>query len=125
MTPTGGSLALGVSFTHKLCRLTVKIGVTGFDSNTFSNCTGVYVKEGGSSSSWTVGSDAVSANSNNSATFSISDNNSTTSVRLVPFASERPITVHFGTLTVGGIAANNTDITSRRAYNCNLAGVIP
>ena len=108
------AFTLPVSFTQRLCRLTVKISVTGFPSNTFSNCTGVYVKEGGSSSSWTVGSDAVSANTNNSATFSISDN-STASVRLVPFASARPITVHFGTLTVGGIAANNTDITSSQS----------
>ena len=81
-------------------------------------------KRAAAPSSWTVGSDAVSANTNNTATFSISDN-STASVRLVPFASERPITVHFGTLTVGGIAANNTDITSQSVQLANPAGVIP
>ena len=112
---SGTSLSLPVSFTHQLCKLTIKITASGFDSNTFSNCAGVYVKEGGSSSSWTVGASGIAANTSNSASFSIPDNNSTTSTRLVPFSGARAITVHFGTLTVGGKDANNLDITSSQS----------
>lgn len=118
---TGESYSLPVSFTHQLCRLTVKISVTGFSSNTFTNCTGVYIKQGGNSSSWAVGASAITANTNNTATFNIANNNTTTSTRIVPFAATRAITVHFGTLTVGGKAANNTDITSSQSVKL-LAG---
>lgn len=118
---TGASYSLPISFTHQLCRLTVKISVTGFSSNTFTNYTGVYIKQGGNSSSWTVGASGVAANTNNTGTFNIANNNTTTSTRLVPFAGARAITVHFGTLTVGGKAANNTDITSSQSVKL-LAG---
>ena len=115
VTPTSESMSLGVSFIHRLCRLTVQISATGFSSNTFSNCTGVYVKQGGSSSSWTVGGSTVSANTSNTAMFNIPDNSTDTSVRLVPFASARPITVHISTLTVGGKTVNNADVTSSQS----------
>lgn len=114
LTPAGTDQRLIVRFSHLLCKLTVQIGVMGFDSNTFTNCTGVYVKEGGNSSSWKVGTTTVNANTNNTATFSIPDN-STASVCLVPFASGRPITVYFGTLTVAGIVTNQTEITSSQS----------
>lgn len=112
---SGETFALPVSFTHQLCKLTIKIIATGFDSNTFTNCTGVYIEQGGNSSSWTVGASAITANTNNTATFNIANNNTTTSTRIVPFASARTITVHFGTLSVGGKNANNTDITSSQS----------
>lgn len=118
---TGESFSLPLSFTHQLCKLTIKISATGFDSNTFTNCTGVYIKQGGNSSTWTVGAGAIAANTNNTATFNIANNNATTSTRIVPFAGARAITVHFGTLTVGGKAANNTDITSSQSIKL-LAG---
>ena len=118
---SGTSLSLPVSFTHQLCKLTIKITASGFDSNTFSNCAGVYVKEGGSSSSWTVGASGIAANTSNSATFSIPNNNTSTSTRLVPFSGARAITVHFGTLTVGGKDASNLDITSSQSVKL-LAG---
>lgn len=119
-TLTGENFTLPISFTHQLCRLSVKISATGFDSNTFSNCTGVYIKQGGSSTTWKVGASTVEANTNNTAAFNI-DNNSTKFTRLVPFAAARAITVHFGTLTVGGKATNNTDITSSQTVQL-LAG---
>lgn len=59
-----------------------------------------------------MGASAIAANTNNTTVFSIANNNTTTFTRLVPFAGARTITVHFGTITVGGKAANNTDITS-------------
>lgn len=118
---SGDTFALTVSFTHQLCKLTVKIAATGFDSNTFTNCTGVYIKQGGNSSSWTVGASAITANTSNTATFDIPNNNTTTSTRIVPFASASTITVHFGTLSVGGKNANNTDITSSQSVKL-LAG---
>ena len=118
---SGTSLSLPVSFTHQLCKVTIKITASGFDSNTFSNCAGVYVKEGGSSSSWTLGASGIAANTSNSATFSIPNNNTSTSTRLVPFSGARAITVHFGTLTVGGKDANNLDITSSQSVKL-LAG---
>lgn len=118
---SGETFALPVSFTHQLCKLTIKIIATGFDSNTFTNCTGVYIEQGGNSSTWTVGASVITANTNNTATFNIDPNNTTTSTRIVPFASARTITVHFGTLSVGGKNANNTDITSSQSVKL-LAG---
>ena len=113
-TVSGEAFTLSVSFKQQLCKLTVKISVTGFSSNTFSNCAGVYVKQGGTSSSWTVGATGIAANTNNTSIFSI-PNNSTATVRLVPFDAARSITVHFGTLTVGDRAANNTELTSSQS----------
>lgn len=111
-TVSGENFTLPVSFTQQLCKLTVKISATGFADNAFTNCTGVYIEQGGNSSSWTPGASGVTASTNNSDPFSIPDNSSTTSVLLVPFASLRFVTVHFSTLTVGGRDAGNRDITS-------------
>ena len=76
---------LSVSFTQKLCKLTVKLSLSQFGSNTFTNCTGVYVFQGGNASAWTIGpsTNSVSANTGNTPTFNIGDN-STATVRLVP-----------------------------------------
>ncbi|WP_343005544.1 fimbrillin family protein [Bacteroides fragilis] len=108
---------LQVTFKQKLCKLTVTVSPTGFSNNTISNCTDVYIKQGGDSTSWKIGpsDNVVAANTNNTATFSPNTNLSTT-IRMVPFASSRTITVHFGTLTVGGrIVNNNTEITSSQS----------
>jgi len=99
---------LPVSFSQKLCKLTISISVTGFTSNTISGCTGVYVKQGGNSTSWVIGSSAVAANTSNTASFN-PNTNQTTTIRMVPFASARTITVHFDKLTVGNLIANNAD----------------
>ena len=87
---------LPVSFSQKLCKLTITISPTGYPSNTISNCTGVYVKQGGNSTSWTIGpsSNVVAANTNNTAAFNPNTTLSTT-IRMVPFAGARTITVHF------------------------------
>lgn len=108
---------LPVTFKQKLCKLTISISVTGFTSNTISGCIGVYVKQGGNSTSWVIGSSAVAANTNNTASFN-PNTNLTTTIRMVPFASARTITVHFDKLTVGNIIANNADnidITSNQS----------
>ena len=105
---------LSVSFTQKLCKLTVKLSLSQFGSNTFTNCTGVYVSQGGNTSAWTIGpsTNNVSANTGNTPTFSIA-NNSTATVRLVPFSGSRAITVHIGTLKLSNyFNANNRNITS-------------
>ena len=105
---------LSVSFTQKLCKLTVKLSLSQFVSNTFTNCTGVYVSQGGNASAWTIGpsTNNVSANTGNTSTFNIA-NNSTATVRLVPFSGSRAITVHIGTLTLSNsFNANNRNITS-------------
>lgn len=106
----GEDFTLPVGFRQQLCKLTVKISATGFDSNTFTDCTGVYISQGGRHLLWVVGQDGIAANTDNSAPFSIPDN-STATVRLVPSGSPRQVTVHFGTLTVGGKIANGTEIT--------------
>ena len=105
---------LSVSFTQKLCKLTVKLSLSQFVSNTFTNCTGVYVSQGGNASAWTIGpsTNNVSANTGNTSTFNIADN-STATVRLVPFSGSRAITVHIGTLKLSNyFNANNRNITS-------------
>ena len=108
---------LPVSFSQKLCKLTITISPTGFPSNTITNCTGVYVKQGGNSTSWKIGpsTNVVAANTNNTAAFSPNTTLNTT-IRMVPFAGARTITVHFNTLTVGGRTVNNnTEITSTQS----------
>ena len=56
-----------------------------------------------------------SANTNNTAAFSPSTTLSTT-IRMVPFAGVRTITVHFNTLTISGrTVPNNTEITSTQS----------
>ena len=108
---------LPVSFNQKLCKLTITISPTEFPSNTISNCTGVYVKQGGNSTSWKIGPSAnvVAANTNNTAAFSPNTTLSTT-IRMVPFAGARTITVHFNTLTINGrTVPNNTEITSTQS----------
>ncbi|END1336535.1 fimbrillin family protein, partial [Escherichia coli] len=108
---------LPVSFSQKLCKLTITISPTGFPSNTITNCTGVYVKQGGNSTSWKIGpsTNVVAANTNNTAAFSPNTTLNTT-IRMVPFAGARTITVHFNTLTVGGrTVPNNTEITSTQS----------
>ena len=105
---------LSVSFTQKLCKLTVKLSLSQFVSNTFTNCTGVYVSQGGNTSAWTIGpsTNNVSANTGNTPTFNIA-NNSTATIRLVPFSGSRAITVHIGTLKLSNyFNANNRNITS-------------
>ena len=105
---------LSVSFTQKLCKLTVKLSLSQFGSNPFTNCTGVYVSQGGNVSAWTIGpsTNNVSANTGNTPTFNIA-NNSTATVRLVPFSGSRAITVHIGTLKLSNyFNANNRNITS-------------
>ena len=105
---------LSVSFTQKLCKLTVKLSLSQFGSNTFTNCTGVYVSQGGNVSAWTIGpsTNNVSANTGNTPTFNIA-NNSTATIRLVPFSGSRAITVHIGTLKLSNyFNANNRNITS-------------
>ena len=105
---------LSVSFTQKLCKLTVKLSLSQFGSNTFTNCTGVYVSQGGNASAWTIGpsTNNVSANTGNTSTFNIA-NNSTATVRLVPFSGSRAMTVHIGTLKFSNyFSANNRNITS-------------
>lgn len=105
---------LSVSFTQKLCKLTVKLSLSQFGSNTFTNCTGVYVSQGGNVSAWTIGpsTNNVSANTGNTPAFNIA-NNSTATVRLVPFSGSRAITVHIGTLKLSNyFNANNRNITS-------------
>ena len=105
---------LSVSFTQKLCKLTVKLSLSQFGSNTFTNCTGIYVSQGGNASTWTIGpsTNNVSANTGNTTTFNIA-NNSTATVRLVPFSGSRAITVHIGTLKLSNyFNANNRNITS-------------
>ncbi|OCR43274.1 hypothetical protein AC239_08870 [Bacteroides fragilis] len=108
---------LPVSFSQKLCKLTITISPTGFPSNTITNCTGVYVKQGGNSTSWKIGpsTNVVAANTNNTAGFSPKTTLSTT-IRMVPFAGARTITVHFNTLTISGrTIPNNTEITSTQS----------
>ena len=105
---------LSVSFMQKLCKLTVKLSLSQFVSNTFTNCTGVYISQGGNTFAWTIGpsTNNVSANTGNTPTFNIA-NNSTATVRLVPFSGSRAITVHIGTLKLSNyFNANNRNITS-------------
>ncbi|MCE8631101.1 hypothetical protein K0E90_20615, partial [Bacteroides fragilis] len=71
---------LSVIFTQKLCKLTVKLSLSQFVSNTFTNCTGVYVSQGGNASAWTIGpsTNNVSANTGNTPTFNIGNNSTAT-----------------------------------------------
>ena len=111
---SGEAFTLPVGFKQQLCKLTVKISATEFNSNTFTNCTGVQVKQGGNQSAWVIGSNSLVSNTNDTSPFYIPDNGSATTY-LVPFDSPRPVSVYFGTLEVGGKDANNTTITSSQS----------
>ena len=105
---------LPVTFTQKLCKLTIKFSLSQFGSNTFTNCTGVSVSQGGNKSTWTIGpsTNNVAANTGTAPTFNIA-NSSTATVRLVPFAGARAITVHIGTLKLCNyFNVNNRNMTS-------------
>lgn len=118
---SGESYSLSISFTHQLCKLTIKPSVTGFSTNNYS-CSNAYISQGGNSSSWTIGSASIAANTNNTANFSIANTTSgSATIRIVPFAAARTISVYFGTLSVGGKAANGTTITSSQSVKL-LAG---
>ena len=113
-TVSDENFTLPVSFKQQLCKLTVKISGTGFVSNTVTGCTGAYIEQGGASSSWTVGANGITPDTNNT-TFNITDNSTTAIVRLVPFTSARPLTVHFEILCVGGKTAFDANITSSQS----------
>ena len=113
-TVSDENFTLPVSFKQQLCKLTVKISGTGFDSNTVTGCTGAYIEQGGASPSWTVGANGITPDTNNT-TFNITDNSTTAIVRLVPFTSARPLTVHFEILCVGGKTAFDANITSSQS----------
>lgn len=115
VTISNSSYTLSVAFKQKLCKLRLEIKVSGFEQNTFSNCTGVYIKQGGNASSWKVGAADVEVNTSDSAPFNIKDDTISHSVRLIPFSVDREITVHFRTLTVAGKAVNGKDLTSNKS----------
>ncbi|KAA4958736.1 DUF1566 domain-containing protein, partial [Bacteroides fragilis] len=69
------------------------------------------------STSWKIGpsTNVVATNTNNTAAFSPNTTLNTT-IRMVPFAGARTITVHFNTLTISGrTVPNNTEITSTQS----------
>ena len=111
-TITGVSYSLGIDFEHRLCKLTIKPSVTGFSTSNYS-CSNAYISQGGSSSNWTIGSTSIDANTDNTANFSIATTTSgSATIRVVPFAEPRKISVYFGTLSVGGKNADGTTISS-------------
>lgn len=114
-TMTGSTYSLPVTFRHKLCQLTVTVAAEELGSNTISDCTGIYIKEGGKSSSWTLGESDIAANTENSAPFDFPANSTSGTTRLVPFASARPITVHINSLVAEGTENLNVEVSSSQS----------
>jgi len=112
---TTTTYSLPVTFSHKLCQLTVTVAGDNLGSNTITNCTGIYIKGGGNSSSWTVGASDIAANTNNTTSFDFQANSTSGTTRLVPFTSARPITVHFNTINAEGTAKTNLELTSSQS----------
>lgn len=107
--------SLPVTFTHKLCKLTVKVVGKYFGSNTITNCTGIYIKEGGNQSSWKVGTSDIAANTENTTPFDFPSDSSIGTTRLVPYTSTRPITVHFNTINVEETELSNLEVISSQS----------
>ena len=110
---------LSVSFSHQLTKLTVKPVVNGIGDNSFSNCTGVYISQGGSSTSWKVGKSTIETNSSNSASFSIPINGTYT-IRLVPKNVSSQVSVYIGSITVGGIQSLS-NLTVKSSQSIKMA----
>lgn len=112
---------LSVTFQQMLAKLTIKITATAAWTNDsddapieeFGNCTGVYLKNGGSSTVWLLNKGLLEEPDSNSKPFDIVDNGTAT-IRFVPWL-KRPMSLHFGTITVGGIAVdNNVNLTTEK-----------
>lgn len=127
-TISNSTYPLPVTFRHKLCKLTVKVVEKDLATNTITNCTGIYIKEGGNQSSWKVGTIDIAANTENTTPFDFPSDSSIGTTRLVPFTSNRPITVHFNTIKVEGSEIKNLEVTSSqsvklaagRSYTMNI-----
>lgn len=104
--------SLPVTFRHKLCEMKVTISGRGSSDHTISNCTGVYIKNAGNRSSWKIGKTDVESNTENPTPIDLLSNPSSFTTRIVPYASSRPITVHFKTLSYSSIKLENYDVTS-------------
>lgn len=84
-------------------------------NTTITKCNGIYIKEGGNSSSWTVGASDIAANTGNTTPFDFPANSTSGTTRLVPFVSTRPITVHINTINVEGNELTNVEVTSSQS----------
>lgn len=111
-TISSTTYSLPVTFRQELCKLTVTVAVTGLGTNSITNCTGIYIKEGGNSSSWIMGTSGIASNTDKSTPFDFPPSSRSGTTRLVPFAGARPITVHFNTITVGGTTLANLEVTT-------------
>lgn len=110
-TISNTTYSLPVTFSQKLCKLTVKV----VGNTTITKCNGIYIKEGGNKSSWTVGASDIAANTGNTTPFDFPANSTSGTIRLVPFVSTRPITVHINTINVEGKELTNVEVTSSQS----------
>lgn len=99
-TISNTTYSLPVTFSHKLCKLTVQVVGKNFPSNTITNITGVYINPGGNQSSWKVGASAIAENWGDTTPFDFPANSSSGTARLVPYSSGKLILVHFKTINV-------------------------
>ena len=111
---SGDTYELSVNFEHQLTKLTVKPDAVGLGTEKVTNCSGVYIKKGCSSSTWSVGGTSIDNNGSNSASFNISDNGSAT-VRLVPLGVLQQVSVYIGAINAGGYALSNLNFTSSQS----------
>lgn len=104
------NLSLPVSFRHMLCEMNVQIlGAS------FRNCQGVYIRQGGNASQWTVGLPEVARNYADSYSFNIGDNFQGQNWRLVPSTEARQMQVHINSVTFEDIQVNNIDVTASQS----------
>lgn len=106
---------LSVTFSHRLCKLTVTVQGENSVSISIDNSAGIYIKKGGNKSSWTVGPNMIAADTGDSAIDFPAGSTSGTG-RLVPFSASRPIEVQIGKISVaGGGAMTNVVFTSNQS----------
>ena len=113
---SGDTYELSVNFKHQLTKLTVKPDAVGLGTEKVTNCSSVYIKDGGRSSTWTLGNSSIYKDTQNSTAFNIPDNGSAT-VRLVPWGKLQQVSVYIGAINAGGYALSNLNFTSSQSVN--------
>lgn len=111
-TITNPIYSLPVTFSHQLCKLTVRVEGRRPGTLAITNNTGIYIKEGGKRSSWKIGAIGITGNTENPTPIDFPSNSNSVTTRIVPFASGRTITVHINTVIVEGNRIPDLELTS-------------
>lgn len=127
-TITNHTYYLPVTFSHQLCKVTVRVEGRGQGNLSFTNNTGIYIKEGGTRSSWKIGANGITANTENPSYTDFPSISNSVTTRIVPFVTARSITVHIKSVIVSGYhypyfectSSQSVKLTPGKSYTMNV-----